>query len=195
MPTLPCGEPPSLHGRASGTPCVSDKPSGTRHDENTISRSGQRRRGPNRVNRGGSWNNTADNARAANRNRNNPGNRNNNLGFRLSSTILRTLRNARRQAVTAAGPEHRIRPTSRARAHTPFLSGRAEDQDTPETTSGVSPAAGDRSGAQPVGLPTERQRARRAPTAARRRAARIFLEFHPSFRPMSVLWFVLCRGR
>lgn len=94
----------------------------------TIGGHGQRRRGPNRVNRGGSWNNTADNARAANRNRNNPGNRNDNLGLRLSSTILRTLRNARRLVVTATGPEHRIRPTSRARAHTPFLSGRAEDQ-------------------------------------------------------------------
>ena len=39
------------------------------------------------------------------------------------------------------------------------------------------PAAGDRSGAQPVGLPTERQRARRAPTAARRRAAQTLLQF------------------
>lgn len=38
--------------------------------------------GDNRVNRGGSWNNNASNCRAANRNRNNPGNRNNNLGFR-----------------------------------------------------------------------------------------------------------------
>ena len=40
-----------------------------------------------------------------------------------------------------------------------------------EEDGGVKTAAGDRSGAQPVGLPTERQRARRAPTAARRRAA------------------------
>ncbi|MBM3271399.1 MAG: hypothetical protein FJZ01_27500 [Candidatus Sericytochromatia bacterium] len=37
------------------------------------------------MNRGGSWNNDAQNARAANRNNNDPGNRNNNLGFRLSS--------------------------------------------------------------------------------------------------------------
>lgn len=36
--------------------------------------------------RGGAWNNTADNCRAAYRNRNAPSNRNNNLGFRLSST-------------------------------------------------------------------------------------------------------------
>jgi Sulfatase-modifying factor enzyme 1 len=33
--------------------------------------------------RGGCWNNTAQNCRSANRNRNTPGNRNNNLGFRL----------------------------------------------------------------------------------------------------------------
>ena len=36
--------------------------------------------------RGGSWNNNADNARAVQRNRNNPGNRNDNRGFRLVSS-------------------------------------------------------------------------------------------------------------
>jgi hypothetical protein len=36
----------------------------------------------NRVNRGGSFNNTASNARSANRNNNTPENRNNNLGLR-----------------------------------------------------------------------------------------------------------------
>jgi len=41
-----------------------------------------------RVIRGGSWNNNAINCRSANRNRNAPGNRNDNLGFRLSSTLL-----------------------------------------------------------------------------------------------------------
>jgi formylglycine-generating enzyme required for sulfatase activity len=38
----------------------------------------------NRVNRGGAWNNDAANVRAANRNRNDPGNRNDNLGFRAA---------------------------------------------------------------------------------------------------------------
>jgi hypothetical protein len=36
------------------------------------------------VNRGGGWNNDARNCRSANRNNNTPGNRNNNLGFRVS---------------------------------------------------------------------------------------------------------------
>jgi formylglycine-generating enzyme required for sulfatase activity len=39
--------------------------------------------GSNRVIRGGSWNNNAENCRTANRNNNNPDNRNNNIGFRL----------------------------------------------------------------------------------------------------------------
>lgn len=39
--------------------------------------------GSNRVMRGGSWNNNAENCRTANRNNNNPDNRNNNIGFRL----------------------------------------------------------------------------------------------------------------
>jgi formylglycine-generating enzyme required for sulfatase activity len=34
------------------------------------------------VNRGGSWNNDANNCRSANRNNNNPDNANNNIGFR-----------------------------------------------------------------------------------------------------------------
>ncbi len=40
--------------------------------------------GSNRVQRGGSWNNNAQNCRSANRNNNNPSNRNNNNGFRLA---------------------------------------------------------------------------------------------------------------
>lgn len=42
---------------------------------------------PFRVLRGGSWNNNPRNLRSANRNRNNPTNRNNNNGFRLASTL------------------------------------------------------------------------------------------------------------
>ncbi|HBB55438.1 MAG TPA: hypothetical protein DCZ49_04550, partial [Hyphomonadaceae bacterium] len=41
-----------------------------------------------RVNRGGSWNNNPQNLRSANRNRNTPTNRNNNLGFRLARTLF-----------------------------------------------------------------------------------------------------------
>lgn len=44
-----------------------------------------------RVNRGGSFNNTAVNARSANRNRNAPGNRNNNLGLRPSNVSQRPI--------------------------------------------------------------------------------------------------------
>ncbi|MBW4478687.1 MAG: SUMF1/EgtB/PvdO family nonheme iron enzyme [Tolypothrix brevis GSE-NOS-MK-07-07A] len=33
--------------------------------------------------RGGSWNNNPENCRSANRNNNNPDNRNNNIGFRV----------------------------------------------------------------------------------------------------------------
>jgi hypothetical protein len=46
--------------------------------------------------RGGSWNNNQDNARAADRNRNNPNNRNNNVGFRVvcSSTSFRSFQGA-----------------------------------------------------------------------------------------------------
>ena len=39
--------------------------------------------GSNRVLRGGSWNNNAQNVRTANRNNNTPSNRNNNNGFRV----------------------------------------------------------------------------------------------------------------
>ncbi|WP_090330432.1 SUMF1/EgtB/PvdO family nonheme iron enzyme [Nitrosomonas sp. Nm51] len=40
--------------------------------------------GAGRVIRGGSWNNNGRNVRSANRNRNSPDKRNNNLGFRLA---------------------------------------------------------------------------------------------------------------
>jgi retron-type reverse transcriptase len=54
-----------------------------------------------RVVRGGSWNNNPDNLRSANRNRNTTDNRNNNLGFRLGSTL-----SAGAGAITVAPGEH-----------------------------------------------------------------------------------------
>ena len=50
--------------------------------------------GQYRVLRGGSFNNNEDNVRCAARNRNNPNNRNNNIGFRIFlRTFIRTCRN------------------------------------------------------------------------------------------------------
>jgi len=49
------------------------------------------RRGSNRVNRGGGWNNNFNNCRSANRNNNTPTNTNNNIGFRLSSSSRRQI--------------------------------------------------------------------------------------------------------
>jgi formylglycine-generating enzyme required for sulfatase activity len=45
--------------------------------------------GSHRVNRGGSWINDAHNCACAIRNANHPDNRDNNLGFRLASSLLR----------------------------------------------------------------------------------------------------------
>jgi len=47
----------------------------------------------NRVKRGGSWNNNAENCRVANRNNNSPGNSNNNIGFRVANTFSSESRN------------------------------------------------------------------------------------------------------
>ncbi len=49
----------------------------------TVPSGGTDKNGSNRVNRGGSWNNNAENCAVSNRNSNSPDNRNNNLGFRL----------------------------------------------------------------------------------------------------------------
>ncbi|MDD6029374.1 MAG: SUMF1/EgtB/PvdO family nonheme iron enzyme [Kiritimatiellae bacterium] len=57
--------------------------------------------GSNRVYRGGSWNNNARNCRSANRNRNQPSNCNNNLGFRLCCSAAPQGMN---RAAPAAGP-------------------------------------------------------------------------------------------
>lgn len=53
---------------------------------------GTRPSGSHRVNRGGSWNSDAGNCRSANRNRNSPGKRNHNLGFRLALSSRPRLR-------------------------------------------------------------------------------------------------------
>jgi formylglycine-generating enzyme required for sulfatase activity len=58
----------------------------------------------NRVLRGGSWNNNARNIRSANRNRNNPDNRNSNIGFELPALQL-----PKNQAVPESGSSRRIR--------------------------------------------------------------------------------------
>ncbi|MGC2221792.1 MAG: SUMF1/EgtB/PvdO family nonheme iron enzyme, partial [Methylocella sp.] len=54
-----------------------------------------------RVVRGGSWNNNPQNLRSANRNRNTTDNRNNNLGFRVASTL-----SARAGVITVAPGAH-----------------------------------------------------------------------------------------
>jgi len=47
----------------------------------------------NRVKRGGSWNNNAENCRVANRNNNDPDNSNNNIGLRIANTFTCENRN------------------------------------------------------------------------------------------------------
>lgn len=49
---------------------------------------GTLQKGQNRVLRGGSWNNNGRNLRSANRNANEPDNRNHNIGFRLAGASL-----------------------------------------------------------------------------------------------------------
>jgi len=56
-----------------------------------------RKAGAKRVIRGGSWNNNARNVRAANRNQNDPDNRNDNLGFRCARAHHRTGRSGPEQ--------------------------------------------------------------------------------------------------
>lgn len=59
--------------------------------------------GSNRVNRGGSWNNNAQNSRVSYRNNNTPDNRNNNLGLRLvlnSQTTIYTANGNRAYILT-----------------------------------------------------------------------------------------------
>lgn len=86
--------------------------------------SGRRSRGSNRVNRGGSWrNDDPDNFRGANRNRNDPGNRNDNQGFRLVSTHVgkdNMLSNPPRPVSRESGNEaDRIAAAGKPRGPTP----------------------------------------------------------------------------
>jgi hypothetical protein len=67
-------------------------------------RCGAGRTGSNRVYRGGSWNSNARNVRAAYRNANDPGNRNDNLGFRLAREQERAGRPAPDPTGAASGP-------------------------------------------------------------------------------------------
>lgn len=52
--------------------------------------------------RGGSWNNNRNNVRCANRNRNTPHNRNNNVGFRCANTHRRPIKMPQSLAATTA---------------------------------------------------------------------------------------------
>jgi hypothetical protein len=52
--------------------------------------------------RGGSWNNNAINVRTSNRNRNEPSNRNNNVGFRCANTLVRPVKMLQWLTATAA---------------------------------------------------------------------------------------------
>ena len=69
------------------------------------------------MNRGGSWNNSAENCRSANRNNNTPDNRNDNIGFRLALSPVHQrmlMPNGRNPApaayVYAAGQKGAARP-------------------------------------------------------------------------------------
>ncbi|MFM7167784.1 MAG: SUMF1/EgtB/PvdO family nonheme iron enzyme [Planctomycetaceae bacterium] len=94
-------------------------------------------KGSDRVIRGGSWNSNARNVRAASRNRNDPGNADNNLGFRPlnSAFCLTSQRNAEQKNVRTAvnscgktenGPSRASSPGERSRRCRFSLRGFAE---------------------------------------------------------------------
>jgi len=69
------------------------------------------------VNRGGSWNNNPWNCRSANRNRNTPDNRNNNLGFRVALARWKADTSTEQDKVPSlTGENHRVGRTRAARA-------------------------------------------------------------------------------
>jgi hypothetical protein len=89
-------------------------------------------KGSNRVKRGGSWNNNAQNCRSANRNNNTPSNRNNNLGFRLTNTIYAEFYSLRRIKESFYCPEScpaRRNPSKRERLSLLVGSHEIEDGD------------------------------------------------------------------
>jgi hypothetical protein len=139
--------------------------------------------GSNRVNRGGSWNNSAANARVANRNNDDPANRNNNLGFRLASTRQAPppAPSARRAAVTATAPVPGICPAPDARAHS--LS-RDRPRRRPRSASIASAVGALRSGclAHPSFVCIVRKNQNRALAAAPRGRPRLLLRSRPPHR-------------
>jgi len=72
-----------------------------------------------RVLRGGSWNNNARNCRSANRNRNNPDDRNNNIGFRLASASAACKSRLCRSPVLHGAPERALLKPSPASCPVP----------------------------------------------------------------------------
>jgi hypothetical protein len=74
------------------------------------------RRPRSRVLRGGSFNNQARYVRSAQRNNNQPDNRNNNNGFRVASTLRQTTVSVMPES---AGPTRKSRPAERARVQSP----------------------------------------------------------------------------
>lgn len=96
--------------------------------------------GSNRVNRGGSWNNEAQNARAAYRNNWTPDNRNDNLGFRLASPGAGRFQPSRARPVGSRSlrprhaPDHRLRARPRGLFAGPKMTPAFPDMRTCVTT-------------------------------------------------------------
>jgi len=114
------GTPPGCMGCLGGDPGVSLRstpgyrlppPPGVRAPARMSTMRIQGWRSKARVLRGGSWNNNARNTRAANRNRNQPGNRNNNIGVRV---VLGVGASTPRGCGTGNGPARSLWPEPHA---------------------------------------------------------------------------------